>query len=261
MAALSSCAVMDGGAEFFAIGCVADHGERLDGVDWATAWPVNLRIRQNMFEPMIVTLLENSPTVLRITNGDNSRHIIRSSEFFRSVALESVTIGDKVEKDNCIDAITLPARTTVEVRLMPVQDGRYDFEDSSLLISRVAVASAVGVFVIEPYKSYYIKPLPHTQAAPSTLEQTRGTPDGDAKPAPEDAGPSLFDGEGAKPTSKDSGPGLFDGEGAEPTPEDAGPGLPDGDGAEPAPAEPVERTSAEDENDGVIVFDNPEEFR
>lgn len=236
MAALTACAVGEGGNDFAASGCVNDSNERLDGIDWKAAYHVDMRIRQDSFSPMIVNMVENSPVVLRITNVDDDRHILRSSAFFRSVALDSIIIGDEVNNDPCIDAITVSPHSTVEVRLMPVREGHYDFEDSSILVSRLTLAAAVGVFVIESYQNYYIKPTAFTRSDSSILKKISETPGEE----PEDTGPSLFDGETTEETPEDTGPSLFDSDEPEETP-------PDSAGSEVDP--------------NIVVFDDPVEFQ
>ncbi len=238
MAALSSCAVTQGGSEFIALGCVDDAEERLDGVDWESAWTVNLRIRQGEFNPMVVNMVENGPIVLRIINDDDSRHTVRSSEFFRSIALESIAIGAEIDRDRCIDAVTVPARATAELRLMPVRYGRYDFEDSSILVSRIAIASAVGVFVIEPYKSYYIEPIP--QSPPKI-------PEAEPVSAPPVAAPNIFNNE----------PGVD-----EPILLDEPETTKSEDGLKPAPSKPTPPQAKKAESDNnIVIFDDPEEFQ
>ncbi|MDP6786328.1 MAG: hypothetical protein QGI13_04280 [Rhodospirillales bacterium] len=130
--ALAACAVSNGVYTEFGATCIADSAERVAKVNWLEAETVDLRIRQGSYTPTIIRLRQDSPYVLRISNGDDSNRIFRANEFFGAVALAKVTMGEFESDESCISAIAVPAMETAEVRFVAVRDGRYEFEDNPL---------------------------------------------------------------------------------------------------------------------------------
>ncbi|MGB0672157.1 MAG: hypothetical protein ACPGNT_11735, partial [Rhodospirillales bacterium] len=228
---------------------------RLNGVDWSFAEVVNIHIRQNEFNPMVVSLQKDQPYVFRLTNRDEDDHTFRARDFFRNVAVASVpgygpdlsklesqtdsfgaamdpavepeaaaqakdgptefeqvmgatpgkqrdsqakpdasatmgpdpfvsamkgalAEGSETETGDAAEAsappklqpaaatdimgvsgekacalhvasVDVPARKTVEVRLVAVNDGRYPFEDTFLFVPSFYIGGAAGVVVIE----------------------------------------------------------------------------------------------------------------
>jgi hypothetical protein len=107
----------------------------LDDIDWSTAPTVNIRIRQDEFQPMVVGLVRDTPYVLHIRNADSSTHSFRSPTFFRKAAVAQIVVdGEARDLDGgCITGVSVPANGTVEVRLVALLEGRYDFENPSWL--------------------------------------------------------------------------------------------------------------------------------
>jgi hypothetical protein len=107
----------------------------LDDIDWSTAQTVGIRIRQDEFQPMVVGLARDIPYVLHIRNADSSTHRFRSPTFFRQAAVAHIVVdGEARDLDGgCITGVSVPANSTVEVRLVALREGRYDFEDPSWL--------------------------------------------------------------------------------------------------------------------------------
>lgn len=104
-------------------------GEQLEEVDWEMAQAVDIRIRQDEFYPIVVGLMRDRPYVLVISNGDDEQHGFRSPEFFRHTAIERIAVdGDEIA-DACIAGVTLPPKSTAEIRLVALLDGTYPFED------------------------------------------------------------------------------------------------------------------------------------
>ncbi|MGB0681204.1 MAG: hypothetical protein ACPGOV_00765 [Magnetovibrionaceae bacterium] len=69
--------------------CDEELSGRLVRVPWQFAEVVPVRIRQGEFSPMVITLQQDEPYVLRITNRDDENHTFRAREFFRNVAVAS----------------------------------------------------------------------------------------------------------------------------------------------------------------------------
>ncbi|MBL6941570.1 MAG: hypothetical protein ISR53_05370, partial [Rhodospirillales bacterium] len=238
--ALSSCAYNPENSVFTGGRCTTAYGEYLQGVDWKQASKLNLRIRQGDFLPVYMGLLQDRSYVLTIENADDIGHTFRAMEFFQAVAVAGVRVdGGKFEKVSCLKGVSIPAGKTMEIRLIAVRDGSYEFEDNSLMFSLAMVGSAGGFITIEPPRELTLTPLDHLklferkpiEAAPEETKPT-GLFDDQEEPAPSPGG--LFDDQETPSTGPPSG--LFD----DPAPEqpiDASPSVP----VEPAPdGEPVE---------------------
>ena len=142
-----ACAVVAVGATLTACapaGRVKDHlvlafagcaETRLDDVDWSAARTLDIRIRQDEFQPMVIGLARDLPYVLHIRNGDSSAHRFRSPEFFRQAAVARITVDGKPRDldGGCITGVSVPAKGAVEIRLVALLEGRYDFEDPAWL--------------------------------------------------------------------------------------------------------------------------------
>jgi hypothetical protein len=107
----------------------------LENIDWSAARTVDIRIRQDEFQPMVVGLTRDIPYVLHIRNADSSTRGFRSPTFFRKAAVAEIVVdGEARDLDGgCITGVSVPANGAVEVRLVALLEGRYDFEDPSWL--------------------------------------------------------------------------------------------------------------------------------
>ena len=107
----------------------------LHDIDWSTAPTVNIRIRQDEFQPMVVGLARDIPYVLHIRNADSSTHGFRSPTFFRKAAVAQIVVDGEARTldGDCITGVSVPANGAVEVRLVALLEGRYDFDNPSWL--------------------------------------------------------------------------------------------------------------------------------
>jgi hypothetical protein len=100
-------------------------------VDWSAARTLDIKIRQDEFQPMVIGLARDLPYVLHIRNADSSGHTLRAPAFFRQAAVAQITV-DGVSRDldgECITGVSIPAKGAVEIRLVALLEGRYAFED------------------------------------------------------------------------------------------------------------------------------------
>lgn len=142
-----ACAVVVFGAAATACapaGHVADHlvlaftgcpEANLDNVDWSTARMIDIKIRQDEFQPMVIGLARDLPYVLRIRNADSSGHSFRSPTFFRQAGVAQITVdGEERTLDgDCITGVSVPAEGAVEIRVVALLEGRYPFENPAWL--------------------------------------------------------------------------------------------------------------------------------
>lgn len=126
----------------------------LDNVDWATARTLDIKIRQDEFQPMVIGLVRDLPYVLHIHNADANAQGLRSPTFFRQAAVAQVSVdGETRDIDgDCITGVSIPANSAVEVRLIALLEGRYDFENPAWLGLGIGLhdeGNGFGTIVVE----------------------------------------------------------------------------------------------------------------
>ena len=112
-------------------GCSTAPSDALKDVNWEKARIVTIDIRQGAFDPIVLRLRRDEPYLFHFNNRDDSSRTFRSPGFFSSIAVDRVTVGGKDLAEPCMVGINIPARTPVEMRFVPTQDGRYEFEDTT----------------------------------------------------------------------------------------------------------------------------------
>ncbi len=233
---LAACTRDGGVSSYLAGGCADASAKRFEGVDWNNVRQIKMRIRQDEYSPMVVTLTQEQAYVMSIENTDDDSHDFRATEFFQSVAMAKASVGDEVFENGCMDAVSLEPGQTAELRFIAVRNGRYDFEDNSLLLAFSRLGGASGSIAIQPKRVVYTPPVRVPDRKP------------DAQPVPVKP-------PGNEPASP--GDGLF---GPPPTVEPA----PPGDGLfgtppiEPAPRPPVTSAPATPEVPVDDLFGSPE---
>lgn len=125
---LSACTTKSGVYKGVTRDCFAEPAQHTDNVDWSKAEVVQLRIRQDEFDPITIVLNRDTPYVLRIENADNIIRGFRAAELFRNVALAKVEIGDTESVETCIDNIVVDGNSTGELHFVAVRDGHYKFD-------------------------------------------------------------------------------------------------------------------------------------
>ncbi len=118
-------------------------------VNWTRVPEVNMRVREGEFEPMIVQLKQGWPYIFRIRNRDDKPRVFAADDFFAKMAVLRITIDGKRQDDTCVRRITVPARTTAELRLVAARDGRYEFEDTPMPVVGLFSKGASGLIVVE----------------------------------------------------------------------------------------------------------------
>lgn len=98
--------------------------------DWSLAVTRTLRIRQDEYAPLVITLRRDRPYVLKLVNGDNAAHVFSAPDFFQAIAVKSLGPADQaIEPGWALSSIDLPAGQTRELAFVPVRDGYYSFAD------------------------------------------------------------------------------------------------------------------------------------
>lgn len=121
-------------------------------INWSNVPEVDIRIRHGEFSPMVLTLRQGWPYVLRIRNRDDRARMFAASDFLSKVAVIKTTVAGVEDDTTCMAFITVPARETVELRLVAVTDGYYEYEDTFIPWPGMISTGPNGVIIIEERK-------------------------------------------------------------------------------------------------------------
>lgn len=133
--------------------CAVVSPKALKKVNWTRVPEVNMRIRNNEFEPMIVQMTQGWPYTFRIRNRDDRSHSFNAKAFFKNIAMVRITIDGKRQDETCFASLEIPAHTTAEMQLVAAVDGHYEFKDNWLSGSSFISSGADGVIIIEERRS------------------------------------------------------------------------------------------------------------
>lgn len=125
---ISACAYRGGEYHEFVRDCFVDPAKHTAGVNWTNAEVVQLRIRQDQFDPITIVLDRDKPYIIQITNADDIIRGFRASKLFRNVALAKIKIGSEEFSETCIDNIVVDGNSTGELHFVAVRDGHYKFD-------------------------------------------------------------------------------------------------------------------------------------
>lgn len=129
--------------------CAVVSPKALKKVNWARVPEVNMRIRNDEFEPMIVQMTQGWPYTFRISNRDDRAHTFNARDFFKNVAMVRVTIDGVRQDETCFPSVEIPPHTTAEMQMVAAVDGHFDFRDDWLPAASLISGGADGVIVIE----------------------------------------------------------------------------------------------------------------
>ena len=135
--------------DFNELECATVSPKALKRVNWTRVPKVNMRIRNNEYEPMIVQMTQGWPYAFRIRNRDDRDHSFNAERFLKSMAVIRVTIDGKRQDETCISSLEIPARATAELHLVAAIDGYFEFEDNWLPAATLLSGGADGVIIVE----------------------------------------------------------------------------------------------------------------
>lgn len=118
--------------------------------DWSLTVTRTLRIRQDEYAPLVITLRRDRPYVLRIVNGDDRAHVFSAPDFFQAIAVKSLGPAERaVEPGSAPASIDLPPGQTRELVFVPVKDGYYSFADGWTGRLLGGILGTRGLIVVE----------------------------------------------------------------------------------------------------------------
>ncbi len=118
--------------------------------DWSLTVTRTLRIRQDEYAPLVITLRRDRPYVLKLINGDDAAHVFSAPDFFQAIAVKSLMPADQaIEPGWAPSSIDLPAGQTRELAFVPVRDGYYSFADGWTGRLLGGILGTRGLIVVE----------------------------------------------------------------------------------------------------------------
>ncbi len=110
-----------------AISCDAATRLNLQALDWANAKRLDIHIRQARFLPGTLVMKVNSPTVLRLFNGDRKARTFGAKEFFRASAVVRIDYDGRRLDETCITAIKVGPLKGAQIQIVPLRQGDFPF--------------------------------------------------------------------------------------------------------------------------------------
>ena len=139
---------------------ISNQQEIIEAADWGAAKTLEIRIRQNEFNPTIIRLRQGEPYIMLVENRDDITHMLVAEEFFKTVAIRKILSQTvEISKVNLIGLHLSPGEVK-EVHFIPARDGWFDFEGGKgpgifatdyifSPLSRGAITGMIGSFVVE----------------------------------------------------------------------------------------------------------------
>jgi len=105
----------------------------LSGVDWNKAEAVTVDLESFDFGPSVLTFHAGQPYTLTLVNKSSSSHTFTAPEFFRSIAVRSLSGQRDGGEMQQLRTIGLKGGETRRLEFVPVQKGSYHLECSEPL--------------------------------------------------------------------------------------------------------------------------------
>jgi hypothetical protein len=141
--------VSDWGMAFDTRECAETRERVLDGVDFSDAKVIDVRIRNEEFTPMIVELTRNRPYILRVSNRDDEARRFAAPDFLKDTAISAVALDNELLEEPCRSVFKLDRKQTLEIQLYTLDDGHYEFYDSSNILPYYVPSGAAGIINVE----------------------------------------------------------------------------------------------------------------
>lgn len=125
---------------------VADPAAVIAAADWDKALEIKVRLGADYgVEPAYLSLEINKPYKLVVRNFNWTTQSISADEFYRTIAIKTVTSGDNTFEQPRLDELVIPSGETREMYFVPTQrgvfeiQGRYIFYTSLGFVGRIEV--------------------------------------------------------------------------------------------------------------------------
>ena len=119
--------------------------------NWNTAHVVKEGIKNNLYEAGLITLWQNKPYIIKITNKDAVPRSFRAPEFLRDSALSKVIYNNEIYKGPCLNAVTLAPKSSAELYLIPLKKGNYEYHETvfwAWLLGETFTGADVGLIQV-----------------------------------------------------------------------------------------------------------------
>ena len=129
----------------------AEENSYAETASWKTAHIVKEGIKDNLYESGLIILWQNEPYIIQITNKDRVPRSFRAPEFLRDAALSKVIYNNEIYKGPCLNAVTLAPKSSVELYLIPLKKGNYEYHETvfwAWLLGETLTGADVGLIQV-----------------------------------------------------------------------------------------------------------------
>jgi len=115
-------------------------------VKWDQAESIDIEYANDSFSNSLLEMTVGKPVVLRVTNGGDELNWFRADDFFPTTSVNRVVYDGIGVDTNCPDSVGIGPSKTVELHLIPTQEGVYQLTEGSMnlpFMSELFVSSAL----------------------------------------------------------------------------------------------------------------------
>ena len=153
--ALAACTPpVEGVSRYYSVPCMVKGAKQASTAKWDQAETIDITIQDGEFNPRSIYLKVGDPAILRFANKDGVDRFFSDNGFLRTSAVAQVSIGGFDHTKPCVNGLRIGPRKTAEVRLVPLNAGRYYFQDSWIvypaLLAEISIRGGDGFITVRP---------------------------------------------------------------------------------------------------------------
>ena len=136
-------------------GCNSNKLKAAEEASWDQAEIVTETIKDGIYQTGALTLRLGSPHIIEITNADDQARSFRSQELFTNSSILKVVHEGLDVSAPCLRAVTIAAKKTSEIHLVPAKKGYYDYYETYLttpglnLLPIIAPVGSIGTVYVD----------------------------------------------------------------------------------------------------------------
>lgn len=155
---VSACVTLDPGSNGFKAGldtmpgmyCTTDN-TAAKTADWKAATVIEESVKDNLFESGLMTMWQNKPYIIRLTNNDDGIRTFRAPGFLRDAAILKAVYDNKTVEAPCLNAVAMAPGKTAELYVVPLEKGGYDYHETVFWVpywGEVLTSADVGTIYV-----------------------------------------------------------------------------------------------------------------
>ena len=119
--------------------------------DWTKAAVIEDSINNGRYKNGLISLWQNKPYIIRITNTSDSVHSFRTPSFLRDVAILKAVYKDKAVDEPCMNAFDMAPGSSAELHIVPLKKGNYSYYNTVIwvpIFGKIVSAADVGMIIV-----------------------------------------------------------------------------------------------------------------